>query len=141
VISRGHYHSQHELCWYAVREGATGHWQGDCTQSTLWQIDKPHKSETGHSTQKPVACMQRPIENNSALGDGVYDPFVGSGTTIIAAQITGRRAFACEVAPVYVDVAVRRWQEFTGEAARLAGDGRTFEEVAAMRAGDLCLAV
>jgi hypothetical protein len=68
VIRRGHYHVQHEPMWYAVRRGATGHWQGDRTQSTLWQIDKPLKSETGHTCQKPVECMLRPIENNSKAG-------------------------------------------------------------------------
>jgi DNA modification methylase len=80
VIGRGHYHFQHEPCWYAVRNGTTGHWQGDRTQSTLWQIAKPQKSETGHSTQKPVECMKRPIENNSSPGQAVYEPFSGSGT-------------------------------------------------------------
>ena len=89
-IGRGHYHVQHEPCWYAVRKGSTGHWQGDRKQTTVWQINKPQKSETGHSTQKPVECMKRPIENNSAPGDAVYEPFSGSGTTIIAAEMTGR---------------------------------------------------
>ena len=125
-IGRGHYHAQHEPCWYAVRKGGTGHWQGDRTQSTLWAIDKPKKSETGHSTQKPVECMQRPIENNSARGDAVYEPFSGSGTTIVAGEMTGRRVFAVELHPQYVDVAVRRWQSLTGKVATLAGDGRTF---------------
>jgi DNA modification methylase len=132
-IGRGNYHVQHEPCWYAVRKGKTAHWQGDRTQSTLWQIDKPVKSETGHSTQKPVECMKRPIENNSAAGDAVYDPFVGSGTTIIAAEMTGRACRALEINPVYVDVAVLRWQNFTGEQATL--DGRTFEQVKAARLG------
>jgi DNA modification methylase len=130
-IGRGHYHVQHEGCLYAVRKGKTGHWQGDRTQSTLWQIDKPVKSETGHSTQKPVECMKRPIENNSAAGDAVYDPFVGSGTTIIAAEMTGRRCCAIEIDPVYVDVCIERWQNFTGEQAVL--DGRGFDEIAAER--------
>src|SRR5580704_7035642 len=86
AISRGHYHFQHEPCWYAVREGSTGHWCGGHKQTSVWHIDKPQKSETGHSTQKPVECMKRPIENNSSPGQAVYDPFVGSGTTIIAAE-------------------------------------------------------
>jgi DNA modification methylase len=77
--------------------------------------------------------MKRPIENNSAAGDAVYDPFVGSGTTIIAAAMTARQAFACEIAPAYVDVAVRRWQQFTGESALLQGDGRSFDAIAAER--------
>jgi len=81
AMSRGHYHFQHEPCWYAVRSTGTGHWSGDRKQSTLWQIDKPMKSETGHSTQKPVECMLRPILNNSSPGQAVYEPFSGSGTT------------------------------------------------------------
>jgi DNA modification methylase len=132
AISRGHYHWQHEPCWYAVRKGKPGHWTGDRSQTTLWQIDH-RKSETGHSAQKPVECMRRPIENNSSLGQAVYDPFVGSGTTIIAAQMTGRACHAIEIAPAYVDVALQRWQDFTGNAATLDGDGRTFSELAAER--------
>jgi DNA modification methylase len=130
VIGRGHYHPHHEPCWYAVREkqGATGHWNGDRKQSTLWQIDKPRKSETGHSTQKPVECMQRPIENNSSPGQAVYEPFSGSGTTIIAAEMTGRSCHAIELNPAYVDVAIKRWQDFTGKKARHADTKMTFEE-------------
>ena len=135
VIGRGHYHMQHEPCWYAVRKGGTGHWQGDRTQSTLWAIDKPQKSETGHSTQKPVECMLRPIMNNSAKSDAVYEPFSGSGTTIIAGEQSERRVYAVELHPQYVDIAVRRWQTFTGQAATLDGDGRTFAEIEAERRG------
>ena len=133
AMSRGHYHFQHEPCWYAVRNGGTGHWNGDRKQTTLWQIPKPAKSETGHSTQKPVECMKRPIENNSSPGQAVYEPFSGSGTTIIAAEMTGRHCYAIELNPAYVDVAVKRWQDFTGQAATLEGDGRTFDEVAGSR--------
>jgi DNA modification methylase len=133
VMSRGHYHPQHESCWYAVRESATGHWAGDRKQTTLWQIAKPQKSETGHGTQKPVECMKRPIENNSSPGQAVYEPFSGSGTTIIAGEMTGRCVYAMELSPEYVDVAVKRWQDFTGQKATLEGDGRTFEDVAAHR--------
>jgi DNA modification methylase len=133
TISRGHYHWQHEPCWYAVRKGATGHWHGDRKQTTLWSIPKPQKSETGHSTQKPIECMKRPIENNSAPGDLVYEPFSGSGTTIIAAEMTGRKCMAIELNPAYVDVAIRRWQDFTGKLATLESDGRTFGEHAAER--------
>ena len=112
AIGRGHYHWQHEPCWYAVRKGGAGHWSGDRAQTTLWNITHT-KSETGHSTQKPVECMRRPIENNSSPGQAVYEPFSGSGTTIIAAEMTGRSCHAIELNPLYVDVAVRRWQEFT----------------------------
>ena len=134
AISRGDYHWQHEPCWYAVRKGRKGHYDGGRKQTTLWQIDKPRKSETGHSTQKPVECMKRPIENNSSPGQAIYEPFSGSGTTIIAAEMTGRHCYAIELNPAYVDVAVKRWQEFTGQSATLEGDGRTFDEIAASRA-------
>ena len=133
VIGRGHYHPHHEPCWYAVRKKGTGHWAGDRKQSTLWQIDKPRKSETGHSTQKPVECMKRPIENNSTPGQAVYEPFSGSGTTIIAAEMTGRQCFAIELAPEYVDVAVKRWQAFTGKEAILESTGQTFAEMTEAR--------
>jgi DNA modification methylase len=122
VIGRGHYHWQHEACWYAVRKGKTGHWVGDHSQATVWSIDKPMKSETGHSTQKPVECMRRPIENNSSVGQAVYEPFCGSGTTIIAAEMTGRCCIALEVNPAYVDVAIQRWQNFAGQAAMLQSE-------------------
>ena len=128
VIGRGHYHWTHEPCWYAVRKGGTGHWAGDRKQTTVWEIAH-RKSETGHGTQKPVECMKRPIENNSLPGQAVYEPFSGSGTTIIAAETTGRSCLAMELDPAYVDVAVQRWQDFTGEKATLEGDGRTFEQM------------
>lgn len=131
ALSRGDYHWQHEPCWYAVRKGATGHWAGDRSQSTLWDIKAREDSGVGHGTQKPVECMKRPIENNSKAGDAVYEPFSGSGTTIIAAEMTGRRCYAIELNPAYVDVAVTRWQSFAGEAATLEGDGRTFAEISA----------
>lgn len=136
VLSRGDYHWQHEPCWYAVRDGKKGHWAGDRKQVTVWQIEKPRKSETGHGTQKPVECMKRPIENNSKPGDAVYEPFSGSGTTIIAAEVTGRRCHAVELNPAYVDVAVRRWQEFTGREAVLVASGETFAETEEARRED-----
>ena len=79
--------------------------------------------------------MKRPIENNSSPGQAVYEPFSGSGTTIIAAEMTGRSCHAIELNPLYVDVAVKRWQEFTGKAATLEGDGRTFAEIKEQRHG------
>jgi len=79
--------------------------------------------------------MRRPIENNSSPGQAIYEPFSGSGTTIIVGEMTGRDCHAIEIAPCYVDVAVKRWQAFTGEQAVLDGDGRSFDEVAAQRSG------
>jgi DNA modification methylase len=133
-ISRGHYHWQHEPCWYAVRKGSTGAWAGDRKQTTLWQIANANAfggqdktNQTNHGTQKPVECMKRPIENNSSPGQAVYEPFSGSGTTIIAAEMTGRACHAIEINPVYIDVAIERWQKFTGQVATL--DGKPWDEV------------
>jgi DNA modification methylase len=132
ALSRGNYHWQHEPCWYAVRNGPAN-WNGDRKQSTLWQIPAREGKGFDHGTQKPMECMKRPIENNSSPGQAVYEPFSGSGTTIIAAEITGRSCHAIELLPQYVDVAVERWQAFTGEVAKLDGDGRSFQAVAAER--------
>lgn len=126
VFSRGDYHWQHEPCWYAVRK--TGDWQGDRKQTTTWHIEnnnsfgkKDDKEETfGHGTQKPIECMKRPILNNSSEGQAVYDPFVGSGTTIMAAEITARVCYAMEINPLYVDMCVTRWEKYTGKKAALA---------------------
>ncbi|GGJ44608.1 DNA-methyltransferase [Neoroseomonas lacus] len=88
VLGRGHYHWQHEPAWYALR--GQGHWSGDRKQTTLWQIaGRSEDAETVHGTQKPVECMRRPIENNSSPGQAVYEPFSGSGTSLIAAEMTG----------------------------------------------------
>jgi DNA modification methylase len=105
---------------------------GDRKQTTLWTISsRGQDSKTAHGTQKPVECMRRPMLNNSAPGDFVYDPFIGSGTTLIAAQSTGRVCCGLELDPGYVDVAVRRWQAFTGNKATRAQDRRPFDECAA----------
>jgi len=105
-------------------------------ESTVWEIPKPQKSKTGHSTQKPVECMARPIRNNSSPGQAVYEPFCGSGTTVIACEMEGRSCLGMELNPAYIDVIVRRWQEFTGNAATLEGDGRTFDELKERSDGD-----
>ncbi|CAA7615006.1 site-specific DNA-methyltransferase [Magnetospirillum sp. SS-4] len=136
VLGRGDYHWQHEPCWYAVRKTGTGHWQGARDQATVWAIGNNGDEDeaTVHGTQKPVECMRRPILNNSAEGDGVYEPFAGSGTTVIAAETTGRVCFAMELNPAYADVIVGRWQKLTGQKAVLDGDGRSFEEIVAGKA-------
>jgi DNA modification methylase len=128
VMSRGDYHWQHEPCWYAVRK--KGNWTGDRKQTTLWAIPTGGQdAETKHSTQKPVECMRRPMLNNSDPGQAVYEPFLGSGTTLIAAQSTGRVCYGVEIDPLFVDVAIRRWQAFTGEAAHRLRDGESFAAV------------
>jgi DNA modification methylase len=133
ALSRGHYHWQHEPCWYAVRKNRGGHWSGDRKQSTLWEIKSRDDSGWGHGTQKPVECMARPVRNSSSPGQAIYEPFSGSGTTIIACEMEGRICYAVELEPIYVDTAVKRWQEFTGEKALLDGTTKTFDEVAGDR--------
>lgn len=135
VLGRGDYHWQHEPCFYAVRKGANGHWQGARDQSTLWAIgaNGDEDSATVHGTQKPVECMRRPILNNSANGDAVYEPFAGSGSTLIAAESVGRVCVAMEIDPRYCDVLVERWQTFTGQKANLEASGECFDDLAAKR--------
>jgi DNA modification methylase len=129
VIGRGDYHWQHEPCWYAVRE--KGNWTGDRKQTTLWAISsKDQDAETVHGTQKPVECMRRPILNNTSPREAIYEPFLGSGTTLVAAETTGRGCLAAELAPAYVDVAVRRWQAFSGKKAIKDADGCGFDDLA-----------
>jgi DNA modification methylase len=91
------------------------------------------ESATGHGTQKPLELMRRSILNNSVRGDIVYDPFAGSGTTLMAAESTGRLGYTLEIDPLYVDVIVRRWQQVTLRAAVLESDGRGFDEISAER--------
>jgi DNA modification methylase len=117
ALSRGDYHWHHEPCWYAVRDGSTGHWNGDRSQSTRWDIAAREDDGFGHGTQKPVECMARPMRNNSKRGDAIYEPFSGSGTTIIAGEMLGRRVFAVEIEPHYVDIAAARWSQFSGKKA------------------------
>jgi len=116
-IGRGDYHVRHEPCWYAVRKGKPSRRTDDRTQTTLWEINLDKNVEGGHSTQKPVECMARPMRNHDA--PEVYDPFLGSGTTLIATERLGRRCYAIEIEPRYVDVAVKRWEAFTGKNAQL----------------------
>ena len=127
ALSRGHYHWGHEPAWYAVRKGAVNVWRGDRTQTTVWEIDNLNplggnrsgeNAVTGHGTQKPVQLFVIPILNHTASGDVIYDPFCGSGTALIAAEKTGRTCIALDVDPVYVQVAVSRWETFTGRKAR-----------------------
>ena len=137
VLSRGHYHWQHEPCWYAVRDKGTGHWSGDRKQTTLWSIPSGEQdAATVHGTQKPVECMRRPMLNNSSPGQAVYEPFCGSGSSLIAAEATGRVCHAVELDPAYVDVAVLRWQAYSGQQAVLEGQGGSFDTVRADRAAD-----
>jgi len=140
ALSRGDDHWKHEPCWYAVREGKSANWCGDRKQSTVWEVanlnpfgGSNEEPTTGHGTQKPVEVIRRPILNNTRLNDIVYDPFLGSGTTLIAAELTDRACYGIEIDPCYVDLIVTRWQDLTGKKAILENDGRTFEQVAEER--------
>jgi DNA modification methylase len=145
AISRGAYHWGHEPCWYAVRKGRTSHWSGDRTQSTVWEVANlnpfggkidTENEITGHGTQKPVELMRRPILNHTQSGELVYEPFLGSGTTLAAAELTGRVCYGLELDPKYVDVIVQRWQNLTNRQATLE-NGSTFEEVKKERLGTI----
>ena len=126
TFGRGHYHSKYEPCWMAVRTGKTASWIGDAKQTTLWDIEKNRINDTGHGTQKPVECMARPIRNHDAKL--IYDPFLGSGTTLIAAEQLGRKCYGLELSPTYCDVIVRRWQKLTGQRAVNEATGELFPE-------------
>ena len=119
---------EHECATYAVKLGSTSHWRGGRKQSTVWHIDMV-RNETGHATQKPIECMRRPIVNNSKGGDCVYDPFLGSGTTLIACQLEGRICLGLEIDPGYCDVIIERWQDVTGQFAKLESNGKRFAVV------------
>ncbi len=128
LISRGHYHWKHETCLYLIKKGCTAHWNGSHKEATVWDIPNNIKNETGHSTQKPIETMARPMRNNSKRNEYVYDPFVGSGTTIIAAEQLARRALCIELSPHYCDIAVRRWENHTGKKATLIRGRATHEK-------------
>lgn len=105
VIGRGHYSTRHEPCWYAVREGNSASWVGATNEQTVWEFGLDERAEGGHSTQKPLECMARPIRNHE--GD-VYEPFCGSGTTMVAAQNLIRKCYAMEISPNYCAVILER---------------------------------
>lgn len=121
ALSRGDYHSQHESCWYAIKKGHSHNWQGSRKECTIWEIanlncfgksKEDGEERTSHSTQKPIECMAKPIRNNTAKGEGVYDPFLGSGTTLIAAEQLSRICYGIELSPAYVDIIVNRWKNY-----------------------------
>ena len=130
TLGRSDYQRQYEPILYGWPEGATRHWCGDRDQSDVWQIKKPHKNDL-HPTMKPVELVERAIRNSSRPGNVVLDPFGGSGTTLIAAEKSGRLARLIELDPKYVDVIVRRWQDWTGKQATRESDGLAFDDQAA----------
>ena len=141
VLTRTLYWFAHEPCWFVRKKNAA--WYGKAGQnSTIWDSPSPKfvmgssdEEKYDHPTQKPIELMRKPILNHLRRGELVYDPFLGSGTTLAAAELTNRVCFGLELDPKYVDVVVQRWQQLTGKQATLDGDGRTFDEVAVERRG------
>jgi hypothetical protein len=139
VLTRTHYWFQHEPCWYVRKKNAR--WYGKPGEnSTVWDSPSPKfimggsdEDKFDHPTQKPVEVMRRPIVNHTQRGELVYDPFLGSGTTLAAAELNGRVCCGLELDPKYMDVIVRRWQQMTGQEARLDGQDMTFQQVQSQR--------
>ncbi|MBU2763797.1 site-specific DNA-methyltransferase [Acidithiobacillus caldus] len=129
TLGRADYQRQYEPILYGWPEGAERHWCGDRDQGDVWQIKKPQKNDL-HPTMKPVELVERAIRNSSCPGNVVLDPFGGSGTTLIAAEKSGRLARLIELDPKYVDVIVRRWQDWTGKQATREADGVAFDQAA-----------
>ena len=129
TLGRADYQRQYEPILYGWPEGAQRHWCGDRDQGDVWNIKKPQKNDL-HPTMKPVELVERAIRNSSRPGNVVLDPFGGSGTTLIAAEKSGRLARLIELDPKYADVIVRRWQDWTGKQATREADGVTFDQAA-----------
>ena len=129
TLGRSDYQRQYEPILYGWREGAKHFWCGDRNQSDVWLIDKPWRNDL-HPTMKPVELVERAVRNSSQPGDVVLDPFLGAGSTIVACENLKRQACGVEIDPHYVDVSVRRWQQYTGGIAFLDSDARSFDEVA-----------
>jgi DNA modification methylase len=140
VLTRTHYWYQHEPCWYVRKKRAPWYGKPGSENSTIWDSPSPKfimgasdEEKFDHPTQKPVELMRKPIRNHTLPGEAVYEPFCGSGTTLLAAEQTERVCYAVELDPKYIDVIIRRWQQYTGKQAVLDGDGRTFDEIADQR--------
>ncbi len=128
TLGRSDYQRQFEPLLYGWKQGATRHWCGARDQGDVWSIDKPRSNDL-HPTMKPVELIERAINNSSRPGDTVLDVFGGSGSTLIACEKTKRQGRLIELDPLYVDVSIRRWQQYSGGCARRVADGRSFDEV------------
>lgn len=141
VLTRTPYWFAHEPAWFVRKKNAP--WFGKAGEnSTIWHSPSPKfimggsdEEKWDHPTQKPLELMRRPILNHTKRGEVVYDPFLGSGTTLMAADLTERICFGIELDPKYCDVIIRRWEEFTGQQATLEADGRTFAQIRPERVG------
>lgn len=134
VLTHKDFMGNHEWCFYGWREGAAHQYFGPHNATDTWSVKKVAPNAMVHLTEKPVELARRAIDYSTQVGEHVLDLFGGSGSTLIASERLGRRAFLMELDPPYCDVIVQRWQEFTGGSATLP-DGRTFQEVSDERAG------
>ena len=136
VMGRSDYHFKHEPCWYAVRKGKNHNWKGDRKQTTIWDAAPPNhimggskEEKTSHPTQKPARLYEIAYLNHTNPGEYVYEPFGGSGTSIIVCEKLGLRSLSMELDPKYCDVIIKRWQEFTGKEATLEGTDNTYNSL------------
>lgn len=118
VLGRQDYQWKHEPCFYGWKEGASHNWYADRTQTTVLEFNKPNKNAE-HPTMKPVELIAYQMQNSTKRGDIVFDLFGGSGTTLIAAEQTGRQCRMIELDPKYCDVIIKRWETLTGKQAEL----------------------
>jgi DNA modification methylase len=124
AMGRSWYHWGHEPCWVVRRKGARVPFLGERDQATIWRVPSPKMIMGGskepkfdHPAQKPALLSALPIRNHLRLGEAVYDPFLGSGTTLIAAERLSRRCYAIELDPRFCDVTLTRWERFSGQHA------------------------
>lgn len=129
VLGQADYQWMHENCWYAFWKGKHHRWYGERDKTTVWEVSKVANGAYVHPMQKPTELYAIPMRHHTQRGDVVAEPFCGSGSQIIAAEELNRRCYAMELSPAYVDVAVKRWQDFTKQKATLEGDGRRFDEI------------
>jgi DNA modification methylase len=132
TLGRSDYQRMYEPILYGWRKGTEHFWCGDRNQGDVWSIKRP-MANLEHPTMKPVELVERALRNSSKTRDTILDPFGGSGTTLIACEKTQRQARLIELEPKYCDVIIRRWQEFTGQEAKLEADGRSYSDVAKER--------
>ncbi len=133
VLGQADHHWRHELCWYGWFEGDSHRWFGGRDKTTVLEYNKLSSTTKTHPNEKPVDMLQSMLMNSSLPGDLVYEPFAGSGSTIIACQQTNRRCYAIDIDPMYVDVALQRWANLTGLDPIRESDGARFSELLAAR--------
>jgi DNA modification methylase len=134
TLGRADFQKQWEPMLYGWKKGGPHYWCGARNTGDVWFVDKPYKNDL-HPTMKPVQLAEKAILLSSQEGDLVLDPYAGAGSTLIACHKNGRRGRLIELDPLYVDVAVARWQDFSGDKARLSSTRQTFDELREERLG------